>query len=118
VELGRQNSRSHCVENSLWRSPRKSLKADHRMMKSLNLIYLTSQDHIPTPSNRKIQLLNKNKLTNTLQHDKCLLEYIGYMCYVWSIALYGAETWTLLATDQKHLESFEMWRWRIMEKIS
>ena len=27
-------------------------------------------------------------------------------CYVWSIALYGAETWTLRAMDQKHLESF------------
>jgi len=39
-------------------------------------------------------------------------------CYVWSIALYGAETWTLRATDQKHLESFEMWCWRRMEKIS
>jgi hypothetical protein len=24
-------------------------------------------------------------------------------CYVWSIALYGAETWTLRAVDQKHL---------------
>ena len=30
-------------------------------------------------------------------------------CYIWSIALYGAETWTLRAIDQKHLESFEMW---------
>jgi hypothetical protein len=39
-------------------------------------------------------------------------------CYVWSIALYGAETWTLRARDQKHLESFEMWCWRRMEKIS
>jgi len=39
-------------------------------------------------------------------------------CYVWSIALYGAETWTLRAMDQKHLESFEMWSWRRMEKIS
>jgi len=39
-------------------------------------------------------------------------------CYVWSIALYGAETWTLWAVDQKHLESFEMWCWRRMEKIS
>ena len=27
-------------------------------------------------------------------------------CYIWSIALYGAETWTLRAVDQKHLESF------------
>jgi hypothetical protein len=38
-------------------------------------------------------------------------------CYIWSIALYGAETWTLRAMDQKHLESFEMWYWRRMEKI-
>ena len=30
-------------------------------------------------------------------------------CCVWSIALYGAETWMLRAIDQKHLESFEMW---------
>jgi len=29
-------------------------------------------------------------------------------CYIWSIALYGVETWTLRAVDQKHLESFEM----------
>jgi len=35
-------------------------------------------------------------------------------CYVWSIALYGTETWTLQATDQKHLESFEIWCWRRM----
>jgi len=39
-------------------------------------------------------------------------------CYVWSIALYGAETWTLRAVDQKHLGSFEMWCWRRREKIS
>ena len=25
-------------------------------------------------------------------------------CYVWSIALYGAETWTLRAVDQEHLK--------------
>ena len=34
------------------------------------------------------------------------------------MAFYGAETWTLRAADQKHLESFEMWCWRRMEKIS
>jgi hypothetical protein len=37
-------------------------------------------------------------------------------CYVWSIALYGAETWTLRTLDQKHLESLEMWCWRRMER--
>ena len=31
---------------------------------------------------------------------------------------HGSETWTLRATDQKRLESFEMWCWKRMEKIS
>jgi hypothetical protein len=39
-------------------------------------------------------------------------------CYIWSIALYGAGTWTLRRVDQKHLVSFEMWCCRRMEKIS
>jgi hypothetical protein len=39
-------------------------------------------------------------------------------CYIWSIALYGAETWTLRKGDQKYLENFKMWCWRRMEKIS
>jgi len=39
-------------------------------------------------------------------------------CYIWSIALCGAETWTLRAVDQKHLERTEMCCWRRMEKIS
>ena len=39
-------------------------------------------------------------------------------CCIRSIALYGAETWTLRAVDQKHLESSEMLYWRRMEKIS
>jgi hypothetical protein len=39
-------------------------------------------------------------------------------CYIWSVALYGAETGTVWRVDQKQLESFEMWCWRRMEKIS
>ena len=39
-------------------------------------------------------------------------------CYIWSIALCGAETWTHGTVNQKHLERFEMWCWRWMEKIS
>jgi hypothetical protein len=35
--------------------------------------------------------------------------------YIWSI---WYETWTLRAADPKHLEKFEMWCWRRMEKIS
>jgi hypothetical protein len=32
--------------------------------------------------------------------------------------LYGAESWTLRKVDDKYLESFEMWCWRRMPKIS
>jgi hypothetical protein len=37
---------------------------------------------------------------------------------IWSIALYGAETWMIRAVDQKHLASFKMQRWRRMAKVS
>jgi hypothetical protein len=36
-------------------------------------------------------------------------------CYMWSIAFYGAVTWTLRKADQKCLERFEMYCWRRME---
>jgi len=37
--------------------------------------------------------------------------------HIWTITLYGAETWTLRKTDQKRLESFEMLCWKRIEKI-
>jgi hypothetical protein len=40
------------------------------------------------------------------------------ICNTWCIVIHVAETWTLLAVDQRHLESFEMWCWRRMEKIN
>jgi hypothetical protein len=39
-------------------------------------------------------------------------------CYTCSTALCGAEKWALRKVDQKYLESFEMWCWRRMGKIS
>jgi hypothetical protein len=39
-------------------------------------------------------------------------------CYIWCVALYGAETGTVWGVDQKQLESFEMWCCRRMEMIS
>jgi hypothetical protein len=38
--------------------------------------------------------------------------------YTWSIALYGAETWTVREVYQKCLGSFAIWCYRRMEKIS
>ena len=53
-----------------------------------------------------------------VHHQEVISVHAAYGCYIWSIALYGAETWTLRAVDQKHLESFEVWCWRRKEKIS
>jgi hypothetical protein len=29
--------------------------------------------------------------------------------YTWSMALYGAENWTLRKVDKKYFENFEIW---------
>ena len=60
---------------------------------------------------------NKKKYLFTSKLDLNLRKKL-VKCYVWSMALYGAETWMLHATDQKRLKGSEMWCWRSMEKIS
>jgi hypothetical protein len=54
---------------------------------------------------------NKNRALFTSKID-LQLRKILVKCRTWSTALYGAETWTLRAVDQKHLKSSEMWSWR------
>ena len=39
-------------------------------------------------------------------------------CYVYSVLLYGSETWTLNRNLEKKIEAFEMWIFRRMGKIS
>jgi hypothetical protein len=46
----------------------------------------------------------------TSKFDLILLKKL-VKCYIWSIALYSAETWTLQQEDRKYLGSFEMWCW-------
>jgi len=60
---------------------------------------------------------NKKKTLFTSKLDLNLRKKL-VKCYIWSVALYGALTWTLRAADHKYLESFEMWWWRSMGKIS
>ena len=65
---------------------------------------------------KKKKKKNKKKTLFTSKLDLKLRKKL-VKCCTWSMALYGAETWTLWAADQKYLESFEMWCWRRMEKI-
>jgi hypothetical protein len=57
---------------------------------------------------------NKKRVLFTSRLDLKLRKKL-VKCYIWSIALYGAETWTIGSADQKHLGSFEMWCWRRMK---
>jgi hypothetical protein len=60
---------------------------------------------------------NKKKTLFTSKLDLNLRKKL-VKCYIWSVALYGAVTWTLWKVDQKYLENFEMLCWRRMENIS
>jgi hypothetical protein len=51
---------------------------------------------------------NKKKTLFTGKLDLNLRKKL-VKCYIWSVALCGAETWTLWKVDQKYLEGFEMW---------
>ena len=50
---------------------------------------------------------NKKKTLLTSKWDLNLRKKL-VKCYIWSMAFYGVETWTLRAAVQKYLESFEM----------
>jgi len=39
-------------------------------------------------------------------------------CFIWSIAFFGAHTWTFRKIDQIYLGSSEIWCWGRMDKIS
>lgn len=39
-------------------------------------------------------------------------------CYVWSVATYGAETWTLRREDQRRVEALEIWIWKKMTEVT
>ena len=38
-------------------------------------------------------------------------------CFVWIVALYGPEIWTLRRSEQKRLEAFQTRIWRRMEHV-
>ena len=39
-------------------------------------------------------------------------------CFMWSVALYGAETWTLRRNEEKRQEAVEMWVCRRIERVT
>jgi hypothetical protein len=33
-------------------------------------------------------------------------------CFIWSVALYGSETWMVGKSEERVLNAFETWSWR------
>ena len=62
------------------------------------------------------EAVNKKTLFTSKMDLNLRKKLVGY--YIWSTALYGAETWTVQKVYQKYLQRFEIWCWRRIEKIS
>ena len=56
--------------------------------------------------------------TITARHISMKTRKIVIKAYVWSIVLYGCETWTITTRNMNKLHSFEMWACQNMMKIS
>lgn len=39
-------------------------------------------------------------------------------CLIWSVILYGSETWPIKTTKKRHLKCIEMYVWRKMMKVN
>ena len=76
-----------------------------------------------------VQLLNLSSIYSLYMEQKLhhhvyyvggLIDFASTVIFLFTLDIsgYGAENWTLRATDQKYLESCEIWCWRRMEKIS
>ena len=52
------------------------------------------------------------------QADRFKENYSIEKAYVWSALLYGCETWTIITRNMTKLQSFEMWAYRKLMKIS
>lgn len=61
--------------------------------------------------NKKSKIFESNNVN--LEVRKNLIK-----SFVWSVLLYGCETWTISEKDKKHLEAFEMWCFRRTLKIT
>jgi hypothetical protein len=62
-------------------------------------------------------VFNKKKALFTSKLDLNLRKKTSKLL-PWRMALYGAEIWTFRKVHKKYLESFEIWCWGRMEKIS
>jgi len=59
---------------------------------------------------------NKKQLLCSNNHSLEMKKKLIKSC-IWSVALYGSETWTLGKNEERIINAFETWCWRRMLKI-
>ena len=84
--------------------------------------HITQDNKYTTEIKRRIALAKqafiKKQNLLTSRHLQIKIRKLFIKTYVWSVALYGSESWTLSTLDKKRIEAFEMWTWRKIMKIS
>lgn len=63
---------------------------------------------------RKAFVKKRNLLTSNIDLN---VRKLFLKTFVWSVALYGSETWTIGKQERQRIEAFEMWCYRRMLKI-
>jgi hypothetical protein len=130
IEIGRRYGMEMNVEKTkvmrISRQPAPmKIMIDQKQLENVEYInYLGSMITNDAKCTREIKsrivmakiVFNKKKTLFTSKLDLNLRKKL-VKCYIWSIALYDAEKWTLRKVDQKYLERFEIWCWRRMEII-
>jgi len=96
--------------------------ASFDMLEFNSVIY---QIHSISWTGTELQQKNSNGKEYIHEQENTVLRQIKFgakkqimKCLVWSVALYAAETWTLMQADRSKLEAFEMWIWKRMQRIS
>ena len=76
-------------------------------------------------SDRDIRCRNWSGKASVYGYEKSCARNIGlgvrkrlFKCYIWSVLLYGCESWTISKGMEQKLMAAEMWFWRRMMRIS
>jgi len=83
------------------------------------MVSLIRNNDINVKLSPRLPCTEQHSKSRTLFYQK--IEYIfeegTIMCYIFNVRLFGAKRLTFRKVDYKHLERFETWGWRMMEKI-
>ena len=108
-------------------SPKIEMKINNHVIEQVDqfnyLGSLVTYDGRSEEEIRRRIILSKNaysKVRNLVTNTKISIEirkrFIN--CYVWSVLLYGCETWTIGKEDEQRIQAMEMWLYRRMLKVA